>query len=328
MSSTDLGINITNDLAYWLAFNERKHLFPSHIVTKTLENLSSIEDLWSAKDQILIDNSFSTNAIQELKKMRLNHVKDHYKELLASLKSDKTRIIKLIDDEYPPQLRNIGGVLGSPILIFHKGSLMNFNNCVAIVGTRNCSLRGRIIARKLSKTLANKGFTIVSGLARGVDAEVHCGALETKKGKTIAVLAWMKPIYPAEHSELIQDIEKRGARISENYFDSFKGRTPRMFVERNRIISGLSKFVIVIETDSEGGTMRLVEFAAKQRKSIFVLTPKENEKAYHGFMKILNKYDGIEFKSVDELIKIIQKKNSFSHKKLHDFELDPQQRFK
>jgi DNA processing protein len=134
--------------------------------------------------------------------------------------------------------------------------------------------------------VARLGYTVVSGLARGVDTEAHCGALEVPGGKTVSILAWMNPIYPAENTELSNDISARGALLSERYLPGTKfGKTaPGNFVERNRIISGISRCIIVIESGPEGGSVHQARIAKAQGRKIFVVKPKKvNKRALEGF---------------------------------------------
>lgn len=216
-----------------------------------------------------------------------------YKTKLDSILKNNYKLIKYVDKEYPKQLKDLpgGAHSGSPLVLIHKGSEMNFANNVAIVGTRECSHYGHMMARRIARGIAKKGYTIVSGLARGVDTEAHCGALEVNQGKTIAVLAWMRPIYPRENVELAKDIERNGALISENYLKVTTGGS-RMgraqFVDRNRITSGISRCLIVIEAGSTSGTLHQVRLSQNQGRKVFALKPKPgNKKANEGFKEFL-----------------------------------------
>ncbi|MGI0015934.1 MAG: DNA-processing protein DprA, partial [Nitrososphaera sp.] len=228
------------------------------------------------------------------------------------------------DPRYPPQLRNIASVMNPPLLLFHRGTEFGFENCAAVVGTRVCTFHGRSMARRIGKKFGDMGFTVVSGLARGADVEAHMGALESKSGKTISVLAWFTPIYPDEHSELAKDIERRGARISENYEKDFGSMTPSKFVERNRITSGLSKFIVIIETGEDGGTVRQAELANRQNKPVFVFNPKENERAGKGYSAIIEKNNGIPFADLDELLDKIKEGKLEPERTLSQYSLDRQ----
>ena len=313
-----------DDVPFWLALNERAYSFPVETIAKALGYLPTMSDLWSAPEGILLDVGFDKKTINALEKVKANFDLKEYQRLANNLVSNQINVIKFTDKSYPRSLLNIQGSLGPPLLIFAKGQYLNFNNCVAIVGTRNCSFHGRTTARRLARKLADKGYTIVSGLARGVDEEAHCGALESKHGRTIAVLPWLDPVYPEEHSELVKDIERRGARLSENYTKSFGPLTPGKFVERNRITSGISKFVIAIETDIEGGTIRQAELATGQHRPIFALRPKDSERARRGYEKLIKEFDAIEFSEEKDLLQKIKENKLEPERALEDYGSAPQ----
>jgi DNA processing protein len=208
------------------------------------------------------------------------------------LKEQKIAIIRYVDPEYPPILKDFGEYhIRPPLVLLVKGSLANLGDGVAIVGTRECSFYGHSMARKLAKTIATAGYFVASGLARGVDTEAHCGALEAPSGKTVAVLPWLDKIYPEENVKLAQDITKKGALISEYYSPPFEHSSTQAraaFVIRNRITSGLSRCIILIESGMSGGTYRQAIIAKEQGRKIFALKPKrENKDALEGFNKFI-----------------------------------------
>ncbi|HCU56407.1 MAG TPA: DNA-protecting protein DprA [Clostridiales bacterium] len=158
----------------------------------------------------------------------------------------------------------------APILLFYRGDLALLSEeCFAIVGTRAPTRYGRDVTDSFARALADAGFTIVSGLARGVDAIAHRAALE--KGKhTIAVIGCgVDRVYPAENKDLYERITQNGLLLSEYFF----GVEPRAFhfPERNRLISALSEGVLVTEAGSKSGTMITVNYALDQGKDIFAV---------------------------------------------------------
>ena len=145
--------------------------------------------------------------------------------------------------------------------------------------------KGDIIARELSGKLAKNGYLIVSGLARGIDRSAHIGAIDAG-GKTIAVVAWLPEIYPADHNTLAEDIKKNGCIISEYFLVDEKSKG--LIVKRNQIISALSDFVIVVETGPTGGANYAVEYAHKLSKTVIAIKPKsENTEFNDGFKKLV-----------------------------------------
>lgn len=169
--------------------------------------------------------------------------------------------VDYFDERYPKKLRDIDD---PPVLLYVKGNIKALNDCdsVAIVGTRCPSDYGVKSAFQLGEYFGKRGYTVVSGLARGCDEYGHKGCLNVT-GTTIAVLGnGLEKIYPAENAKLAQEIlENGGCLVSEYppYSQTFKNN----FVDRDRIQSGLSDMVIVIETDVVGGTMHTVEYAKR-----------------------------------------------------------------
>lgn len=178
------------------------------------------------------------------------------------------------DEKYPHELLNISD---PPICLYCRGNIdllsdssVSKSPFFAIVGTRNPSIYGTQIAKKISTELAIAGFTIVSGLALGIDAIAHRGALEVN-GKTIAVLGCgVDIIYPAYNRFLYnQIIEKNGVVISE--FPPGKTVEKGLFISRNRIISGLSKGILVIEGQENSGALITARYAGEQGKEVFAV---------------------------------------------------------
>ena len=133
---------------------------------------------------------------------------------------------------------------------------------IAVVGSRRCTTYGRHQAERLAGSLVRAGFTVVSGLARGIDGAAHRGALNAG-GRTIAVMATgMREIYPPEHADLAMEIVDNGALVSEFPLDQ-KPR-PGLFPQRNRIISGLSLGVIVVEATRNSGALHTARHALEQ----------------------------------------------------------------
>ena len=161
-----------------------------------------------------------------------------------------------------------------PEIIYINGNEKILNtNCIAIIGSRNPTEYGIKVAKYLGYNLAKRGYTIVSGLARGIDSYAHIGAL-CAKGKTIGVIGnGLDIIYPKENKFLQENILKtKGAIISEYNFGIKPERTN--FPARNRIISGLSKAVIVVEAKEKSGTLITVDFALEQGREVFVVPRK------------------------------------------------------
>lgn len=177
------------------------------------------------------------------------------------------KIVPYTSDAYP---RNLKSIYDPPLILYIKGEIRETDAlALAMVGSRRSTYYGQTQAERMSASLANTGFCIVSGLARGIDAAAHRGALKAK-GRTIAVLGnGLSTIYPSEHRELAEKIAENGALISE-----LPLRTKpdgRNFPPRNRIISGLSLGVIVVEASLKSGSSITAQWALEQGKEVFAL---------------------------------------------------------
>lgn len=186
---------------------------------------------------------------------------------LARLQAHGVRLITWADESYPESLRQI---YDPPLFLFAKGDLCRDDAlAVAIVGTRVPSTYGRQMARALSEGLARSGLTIVSGLARGIDAEAHATALRVG-GRTVAVLgSGIDVVYPSEHHQLLMKIAQHGCVISELPM----GTAPdaENFPGRNRIISGLSLGVVVVEAAEKSGSLITAQYALDQGRDVFAV---------------------------------------------------------
>jgi DNA processing protein len=191
-------------------------------------------------------------------------------EVEQKLRIQGIQVLTWDDPEYPDRLRQI---TQSPFVLYIKGDLLAEDAwAVAIVGTRRYSPYGRQVAEKISHTLARNGITIISGLARGIDRIAHKYALDAG-GRTIAVMgSGLDNLYPPEHRTLAEEISNKGALIS----DYPLGTPPdgSNFPPRNRIISGLSKIIIVIEAGERSGALITANYAAEQGKEVFAVPGK------------------------------------------------------
>jgi DNA processing protein len=188
-----------------------------------------------------------------------------YAKAVAALEQCTARIISLWDDDYPELLKTIHD---PPALLYVLGNISR-DPALAMVGSRRCSATGMQITRRFAREIAESGFTIISGLARGIDSNAHEGALDVE-GNTIAVLGCgIDYIYPPENRKLFGRISEQGAIISE--YPPGTRPLPGHFPGRNRIISGLSQGVLVVEAASGSGSLITAEFALEQGREIFAV---------------------------------------------------------
>jgi DNA processing protein len=177
------------------------------------------------------------------------------------------RLVTWVDESYPEPLRQI---YDAPLYLFVRGEITTEDSlAVAIVGTRAPSDYGRGMARALGAELASSGVSVVSGLARGIDAEAHAAALGAG-GRTIAVLGCgIDVAYPSEHHRLQMQIARHGAVVSE--FPPGTQPDAENFPTRNRIISGMSFGTVVVEATEKSGSLITAELAAEQGREVFAV---------------------------------------------------------
>ncbi|MFN8534873.1 MAG: DNA-processing protein DprA [Dehalococcoidia bacterium] len=201
------------------------------------------------------------------------------------------------DPAYPPLLREIDA---APPILFVRGTLRDEDRrAIAIVGTRRATAYGRQTAALFARDLADRGYTIVSGLARGIDTTAHLATLETG-GRTIGVLgSGVDVIYPAENAKLAARIAEQGALLSEYPLGTKPAATN--FPQRNRIISGLSRGVLVVEGDRKSGALLTLAYALDQNRETFavpgsILSPLSagpNEFIKRGLAKLVTSVDDL-----------------------------------
>lgn len=211
-----------------------------------------------------------------------------------------------LDENYPEILKN---TYDPPIALFYKGNLKKEFIGVSIVGTRRCSEYGRYVSEELSSFLARYGVVIISGLAYGIDTYAHIGALK-ENGETYAVLGGgLNNIYPSKNLTLSKKIEENGVLISE-YFPDEKPKDYH-FPERNRIIAGLSKAVVLVEAPLKSGALITVNFAVDFGREVFAVPGQINSEKSEGCHKIIKEGANIlyDFNDILEFLKIKPKES-------------------
>lgn len=190
-----------------------------------------------------------------------------WEEEFRLLRKQGLRALTRLDPEYPPALKEI---YDPPIVLYVRGELLPADRvAVAVVGSRRASLYGLQAAFAISRQLAGRGVTVISGLARGIDARAHQGALDGG-GRTIAVLgSGLLNVYPAEHRELADRIARRGAVVSQFPLRMIPEKTN--FPLRNRIISGLSLGVLVVEAAKKSGALITAHQALDQGRTVMAI---------------------------------------------------------
>lgn len=202
---------------------------------------------------------------------------------ISACEEGGVEIVLDIDRDYPESLQTLADPPGA---LYCRGAFRPHDSlAVAIVGTRHATHYGLTQAAKLAGSLARAGYVVVSGLARGIDAAAHQGALKAG-GRTLAVLgSGVLNIYPPEHEALADEIANHGVVLGEN-----PPRSPAlggMFPQRNRIISGLSLGVIVVEADKGSGALITARHATEQNRDIFAVPGPVDSRVSHGCHRLI-----------------------------------------
>ena len=248
---------------------------------KLLEHFGSLKEVFCAKEDALlrvedIGHKIAQKMIQSIKDIDI-------KQELDLIEKHGVKVITFLDDNYPKNLKNI---YDPPVILYVKGEILPQDNIsVAIVGSRLASFYGMKTAERLSFELASRGITVTSGLARGIDSSAHKGALKAK-GRTLAVLgSGILNIYPKEHIKLAEEISERGAVISEFPMRTIPDRGN--FPKRNRIISGLSLGVVVVEAAERSGALITSDIAMEQGRDVFSIPGKIDSVTSKGTNKLI-----------------------------------------
>jgi DNA processing protein len=221
---------------------------------------------------------------------------------LELLEKHGVRPVPLGFPGYPPPLARVPG---PPPLLYIRGEWKDEDaNAIGMVGSRSCTSYGLKVASQLARGLARAGFTVISGLARGIDAAAHRGALEGG-GRTIAVMAGgLSKIYPPEHRELAEEIAaRRGCLICETSMRM--DPQPGMFPARNRIISGLSRAIIVVEANARSGALITAQHAAEQGREVYAVPGPIDNPASAGCLELIRNGARL-IRSVDDVIEDLQ----------------------
>jgi len=250
-------------LRYWLGFNLVRGIGPVRL-RMLLDLFGDIQSAWEASEQVLRETKLDRRSLENFLKVR--HQVD-LDEVLRQVERVGAQVLTWDTPDYPGLLRQI---TDAPPVLFVRGTLTPADEwSVALVGTRKATVYGREVTHRLATDLVQNRVTLVSGLARGIDSIAHKSALEAG-GRTLAVLGCgVDYIYPAEHRKLAEAIVENGALIS----DYPLGTRPEAanFPARNRIISGLSLGVVVVEADVKSGALITADFALDHGREVFAV---------------------------------------------------------
>lgn len=250
-------------------------------IEKLLDIFGTAENVFTSSiDKLHNVKGIKQDTIHNIEKKRDYGYINNLKNTLKTLSID---VLYKNENDYPEHLKNI---YDSPYILYKRGKIKSCDmNAIAIVGARKASPYGKWVAYKFAGELAQRGITVISGMAYGIDTAAHKGALDSG-GRTIAVMGCGLDIcYPKSNFELMQSIEKSGAVLSEYAVgvQPIAGNFPA----RNRIISGLAKGVLVVEASENSGSLITTEFALEQGREVFAIPGNINSSLSKGSNKLI-----------------------------------------
>lgn len=275
--------------------------------------LASLPHLGAVKIRLLIDHFGSAANVLDASEAQINAIptlgtkvtscwgswkkNNTWKKNLEIAEKENAEIIPYFSPKFPKYLQELPD---APVLLYVKGKLIPADQrSIAIVGTRHASIYGKEMAAKIAHELASAGFTIISGLARGIDTAAHLGAL--KRGRTIAIIgSGLSDIYPQENIPLAGKITEKGALISE-----FPMQTPpdrQNFPQRNRIVSGMTLATLLVEAPLKSGAMITMDRAFLQKKKLFALPGRADDENFRGNHELIKKGKAQLVESANDII--------------------------
>jgi DNA processing protein len=269
----------TANLKYWLAL-KRVDGLGNMGIKNLLQSFGTPEHVFQAPSHLL-------KTVAGIGSKTAHHIKDfkqwaEVNEELEKAQALNVAIITRADHRFPQRLLHI---YDCPVLLYVKGELRGSDMSVAVVGSRKASAYGKYTTERICRELALSGVTIVSGMAIGIDTSAHRGALSVQ-GRTVAVLgSGLDVIYPPENESLFNEISHRGAVVSEYSFTT-RPNAPN-FPARNRIISGMSLGVVVVEATEKSGSLITARIALEQGREVFAIPGSIDEAGSRGTNRLI-----------------------------------------
>lgn len=290
------------DIRYWVGLSLVPEVGPV-MSRKLLSELGSPENIFEAgTDDLLAIRGLGKEKAAGIKAFR------HWEMVEKILKATEKKGIRIVgyhDPNYPDVLKEVDG---APVVLYMKGDYCREDRFgIAVVGSRKHTGYGEVVTRKISSELASSGFTIISGMARGIDTFSHESALAAG-GRTIAVLgSGLDVYYPAENKGLMEKIVLSGCAISEFPPGTMPNR--ENFPRRNRLISGLSLGVLVVEATSDSGSLITANYALEQNKEVFAVPGQitsRNSEGTNGLIKQGAKVVSVSEDIIEELAPVLR----------------------
>lgn len=270
-----------NNKIYWIWLSR----LIDTVSLETLHNLLKIyknpKNIWELTNKELKKCKLNEDELEEIQNIKYRQNLENY---LFYMEKEQIHIITYKDKTYPKKLRHI---YEAPLVLYAKGNINCLNyNSIGIVGCRKCSEYGKFMSQKFSAELAKKNIVVVSGLARGIDTWAHLGCMKAN-GKTIAVLgSGLDIVYPAENRGVFNKIVESGGAVVSEYLVGTKPNANH-FPKRNRIISGLSDGVLLIEARQRSGSFITVDCALEQGKDVFAVPGDINRATSNGTNELI-----------------------------------------
>lgn len=246
----------------------------NNIKLKILKDFGTCKKVWNTKKEGLLEKFYKPELVVKV-------FDDKYKKGLINeanyIQENKIRLINFYEDDFPKSLLNI---YNCPTQIYALGNIEKlYEDNIAIVGSRNATMYGKEIAKNIGRDFAILNINVVSGLAIGIDKYAHLGALDVGTGNTIAVLGSglsKSAFYPYENIKVYERILKENGLIISEY-PVFEKSKPYYFPARNRIISGISNKIIVVEAKEKSGSLITAQLALEQGKDVFAVPGNINQ---------------------------------------------------
>lgn len=301
-----------NDIkTYLIALNQIDKVGDRRI-SELINHYESVENIFEDKEEnikLLIEKKFKS----QIGKFDKNEILDRAKTIIEKSNDYGIGILTLFDDEYPFNLKQIDN---PPYILYYKGDLKKLRrNSIAIVGTRNPSKESCKYSFELASKLSSLNITVVSGMAKGVDREAHLGAISSLVNTAAVLGNGIDTVYPSENLKIYNRLIEKGIIVSEFEIGRKPDRTN--FPRRNRIISGLSYAVVMVEAASKSGALITVDYALNQGRDVYIAPYDEKNSSYFGnhklykdgakiaynVMDILEDFDSI-FSNDDDYVKM------------------------
>ncbi|MCH2050681.1 MAG: DNA-processing protein DprA [Trichodesmium sp. ALOHA_ZT_67] len=293
---------MTEERAYWLAWANISGLGPIAL-QKLKQKFNTLAIAWTSTPKELGQISgFGRHTIDKIveERSRINP-----EQLLKQHIEKNPNFWTPADPDYPRLLQEIPT---PPPLLYYRGivdlqEILGITPTVGIVGTRNPSEYGRRWTRKISSILAKSGFTIVSGLAAGIDTEAHSACLEVG-GRTVAVFGnGVDIVYPRQNKSLAEQVVKQGLAVSE--YPAGTKPNSKHFPQRNRIIAGLSRAVLIMEAPQKSGALITADMANEFCRDVYVLPARLDDQKSYGSLQLINKGAEVIPITMDRLLEML-----------------------